>query len=251
MWKLVVIVGAVALLHFSLAKYPPPFKKSANPKREILEALGLWALLVVATTVALFSVPEEQITSPTVGFGLVVNLLLSPFWVFIPLYVVLRLNKWRWRELGFATPRSWLVTIFALLLFGYGGLHPLFTDPGREPLSAGLIVLALYQPAFTEELLFRGIIQGKFERAVGQGRALIYTALLFGSAHTVVNFFGAQWYAHGQSVGNALGLLVIQTLSGLIFGLIYMKSRSIFPSMAAHFFTDWRLGSIVRLLTGA
>jgi len=140
---------------------------------------------------------------------------------------------------------------YSLTLFAIALIVGAPAYPGREPLSAGLIVLALYQPAFTEELFFRGIIQGKFERAVGQGRALLYTALLFGSGHVVVNFFGPQWYAHGQSVANALGLLVIQAVSGLIFGLIYMKSRSLFPSMAAHFLTDWRLGSIVKLLTGA
>jgi len=218
--------------------------------REILEVLGLWGLLVAATTVALFTVPTEEITNPTVGVGIVMNLLLSPFWVFIPLFVVLRLNKWSWREIGFAKPRSVVVTVFALLLFGWAGMDSIWTDPSREPLSAGLILLALYQPGFTEELLFRGIIQGKLERAVGQGRALVFTAVLFGLAHTMVNFFGAQWYAHGQSIGNSIGLLVVQTLAGLIFGLIYMKSRSIFPSMAAHFFTDWRLGSIVKLVMG-
>ena len=49
-------------------------------------------------------------------------------------------------------------------------------------------------------------------------------------------------------IGNAIGLLTMQILSGWIYGIIYMKSRSLLPGFLAHFFTDWRLGSIIKLL---
>ena len=76
----------------------------------------------------------------------------------------------------------------------------------------------------------------------------IYSGILFGLAHVAPNLMGAQWYDYGQNIGNIIILLIQQILSGWIFGIIYMKSRSLLPGFLAHFFTDWRLGSIIKLL---
>ena len=248
MWDLILVVGLLALLHFALGKYPRPLPASKDRRRELLEVLVLWALLVFATTIALFVIPEGEIVNPSFGGQLIGNLLLSPFWVVIPLYLVLRVSGWTWRELGFRAPRSAVVTAFALALFGYVGLEPLFSGSDREPIAPGFLLLAVYQPVFTEELFFSGIIQGKLERALGQVRAWLWSGILFGLAHVSVNLFGAQWFDHGQDLGNAVGLLIMQILAGWIYGLIYMKTRSLLPGTAAHFMTDWRLGSLVMLL---
>ena len=248
MVDLLIIIAIVLLLHFVIGKYPEPLPRSENPRREVWEALGLWGLLVFVTTVTVFIVPVEEFTDPTVRVTFLGNLALSPFWVIIPVVFVLRVNKWIGKDLGFAKPRSWAVLISALLLFGFAGTQSLFSDPSRTPLGVPFILMALYQPAFTEELFFRSIIQGKLERALGQNKAWIFSGILFGLAHVSVNFFGAQWYGYGASIGNAIGLLIQQIFSGWIFGIIYMKSRSLLPSFLAHFFTDWRLGSIIKLL---
>ncbi len=248
MVDLLIIIVIVLLLHFVIGKYPEPLPRSENPKKEIWQALGLWGLLVLITTGAVFLIPVEEFTAPTVKVTFLGNLALSPFWVIIPVIFVLRVNKWTVKDLGFAKPRSWIVLIFGLLLFGFAGTQSLFSGPSRTPMGVPFILMALYQPAFTEELFFRGIIQGKLERALGQNKAWIYSGILFGLAHVSVNFFGTQWYGHGADIGNAIGLLIQQILSGWIYGIIYMKSRSLVPSFLAHFFTDWRLGSIIKLL---
>jgi membrane protease YdiL (CAAX protease family) len=175
-------------------------------------------------------------------------LALSPFIFVIPLLYVLRVDKWTSKDLGFTKPRSWAVLVFALLLFGYAGTQSLFTDPSRAPLSLPLVLIALFQPALTEELLFRGIIQRKLERALGQNKGWIYSGILFGLAHIAPDLMGAQWYDYGQNIGNMIGLLIQQIIVGWIFGIIYTKSKSLLPGFLAHFFTDWRLGSIVKLL---
>jgi membrane protease YdiL (CAAX protease family) len=69
--------------------------------------------------------------------------------------------------------------------------------------------------------------------------------------HASVNFFGQQWYRHGESVINAVILLLLQTLAGWVFGIMYMKSRSLLPSFMAHYFADGRLASILYYIAAA
>jgi membrane protease YdiL (CAAX protease family) len=108
-----------------------------------------------------------------------------------------------------------------------------------------MVTYSLYQPTFFEELFFRGVLQGKLERALRQNRAWIFSGILFGFAHLSVNLIGPLWTG---SIPAALLLLLKQTISGWIFGIIYMKTRSLLPSMVAHFAADGRLATILYLL---
>ncbi len=248
MFELLLLLAIVAILHFVIGKYPEPLPRSENPKKEVWEAIGFSALVSIAVTVLLYLIPAEVIINKTPLVEFLGSLALSPFIFVIPLVYVLRVDKWTSKDLGFTKPRSWPVMVFALLLFGYVGIQSLFSDPSRAPLGAPFILIALFQPALTEELLFRGIIQGKLERALGQNRAWIYSGILFGLVHIAPDLMGSQWYEHGQDIGNMIGLLIQQIIAGWIYGIIYMKSRSLLPSFLAHFFTDWRLGSIIKLI---
>ncbi len=233
------------LLRFVIGKFPAPLPESKDRNREIWEALGLWAILLIAVTIAVFTVPESELVAPSFTGVVKINLVLSPFWILIPLFVVLQVNKWTSKDLGFTMPRSRSVTIFTLMVFGFSGIFPLFNSSGFKPLPVWLVLMSLYQPAFTEEFFFRGVIQGKFERALGQNKAWFYSGILFGLLHAAPNFIGQQWYAHGESIVNALVLLVLQIIAGWIFGIIYMKSRSLLPSILGHYLTDGRLASII------
>jgi membrane protease YdiL (CAAX protease family) len=95
------------------------------------------------------------------------------------------------------------------------------------------------------------VIQGKLERALGQNKAWFYSGILFGLIHASVNFLGQQWYRHGECAINAVILLLLQTVAGWVFGIIYMKSRSLLPSFLAHYFADGRLASIFYYIAAA
>ena len=139
---------------------------------------------------------------------------------------------------------------FALMLFAVAGVLPVIGS-GAEPIPWVFLAIAIYQPAFIEEFFFRVILQGKLERVVGPKRAWVWSGLLFGLAHAPVDFFGQQFYANGESYVNATLLLITQIIAGWIFGLIYAKTRSIYPGVLAHFMTDGRLGSVLlHLLPG-
>ena len=237
-------LGIFLLLRFVVGKYPDPLPESKDRKRDILESIALWAAVSIAVTIAVFVIPENELINPTLQVVLKSNLLLSPFWILIPLFVVLKINKWGAKDLGFTKPRSRPVTIFAIAIMVLLGVLQ-FIDPGFGPMPSWLVVMSLYQPAITEEFLFRGVIQGKLERALGQNKAWFYSGILFGLMHASLNFFGRQWYLHGESALNAVVLLLVQTIAGWSFGIMYMKSRSLWPSTIAHFLTDGRLASIL------
>jgi membrane protease YdiL (CAAX protease family) len=237
-------LGTFLILHFVIGKYPTPLPGSKDRRREIWEALVLWAILVIAITIAVLIIPQSELIAPTFRVVSITNLALFPFWIAIPLLFVLLVNKWTAKSMGFSMPRSRSVTIFSIAVMALIGILSFF-EPGFEPLPVWLVLMSLYQPAFTEEFFFRGIIQGKLERALGQNKAWFFSGILFGLMHTSVNFFGQQWYRHGGNITNALLLLGIQTLFGWIFGIMYMKSRSLLPSFVAHYLVDGRLASII------
>ena len=160
------------------------------------------------------------------------------------------MNKWTAKDLGFSMPGSRSVTIFSIGVMALIGVVGFF-EPGFKPLTAWFVLMSLYQPAFTEEFFFRGVIQGKLERALGQNKAWFFSGILFGLMHTSVNLFGQQWYRYGENMINALVLLLIQTLFVWIFGTMYMKSRSLLPSYVAHYLIDGRSASIIYYVTSA
>jgi len=239
---------AFLLLHFVIGKYPDPLPLSKNRRREILETLVIWAVMVVATTALIFWVPPDQLAAPTPRFVATALLVLFVPYPLLPVLFVLRVNKWTAKDLGFAMPRSRSVTIFAIVFFAIGGIVPFIISSGFEPITAPHLLLALYSPAFLEELFFRGIIQGKLERALGQNRAWFYSGILFGLAHFSSNFFGPLWYSKGENITGALLLLMQQTIFGWVFGVIYAKTRSLLPTMVGHYLLDGRLGLILRLI---
>ncbi len=71
-------------------------------------------------------------------------------------------------------------------------------------------------PAACEELAFRGFILSGFRRLGGKRRAIVYSAILFGIAHGILQ----------QSL--------IATLVGVVLGYLAVQGGSILPCMAFH-----------------
>jgi sodium transport system permease protein len=84
------------------------------------------------------------------------------------------------------------------------------------PLWQLLLVLGLL-PAVCEELTFRGFILSGLGRLGHKGRAIVYSAVLFGLAHAILQ----------QSL--------IACLVGVVIGVVAVQSGSILPGMLFHF----------------
>jgi sodium transport system permease protein len=89
-------------------------------------------------------------------------------------------------------------------------------------LGMAVIVFALV-PAVCEELAFRGFILSGLERQHRTRSAVLLSALMFGFLHVLMSLF--------QQLFNA-------TLLGIVLGLLAVRSRSILPGIAFHFFNN-------------
>jgi len=119
------------------------------------------------------------------------------------------------------------------------GIPDQFTSIGQELFTAStpreflwLSFVIGVTPAICEETFFRGYVQRTFERRLGW-KSVIVTGVFFGLFHM-------------QPVG-----LFTLALIGVVLGYFYYRSKSLFPSMAAHFTNNfiavWSLYSGAKL----
>lgn len=240
--RLVIPLVIFFILHRWIGKYPTPLPLSKDRKREILETIALWVFSVVVATMFLLSRTPDELAAPSNELWGLMSLVASVPYIVVPLLFVLLVKKWTAKDLGFSMPSARSVTIFAIAVYAFLGIIPIFI-PDMEPIPVSDLLFALYVTAFVEEFFFRAIIQGKLERALGQNKAWFYSGILFGLAHLTTNIF-----VRGLDIGPGVFMLVGQIIAGWIFGIIYMKTRSLLPSFVAHYVTDFRLGSIIARL---
>jgi len=151
-------------------------------------------------------------------------------------------------SLGLARPRSaaWLLrwtavavvvgyvaAVSAMLLATQGlGWAPMQASrfagvAGSLPMLLGMLLVSWTTAAFGEELLFRGFVQSRLQALFGERRfagllAAVLQALLFGLCH---------------AYQGPTGVLVTGAL-GLMFGLVMLRTRSLWPLVIAHGLID-------------
>jgi membrane protease YdiL (CAAX protease family) len=254
-WRVTYCVGlglVVYLLHRAVGSYPEQLPSADNPRRETLQALLLWGIAVV------FPISMTYIVSPWLSEvvadatlrELCRTLLLSLPYVALPLFIVLRINRWTAKDIGFTwRVQSGSVATFAVI-FGLvtGGIAFITSQAvvSMEPLPVGVLLLLLYSNSFIEEFYHRGVVQSKLERAVGQKKAILLGGVLFGLTHVVFDVSSLL-----ESEGALVVFLTVltQTIAGWLLGIIYMKTRSLWPGILCHYLGNW-LPSILTGLLG-
>ncbi len=225
---------------------PAPETGAAWGLSDILWAIAAIVGIVIVASIPIFVVAiaiaggsDKVDTSPN---ALAVELLASAVFQVSALgaawYFGLRKYHLDWAALGFRKPeRGWpwlpfTLTMGALfIVFVYGiilsiaGVKPNTDLPDAVynhflPLSIALALTILVAPMI-EETFFRGFVFGGLMRRWGPVWGALGSGLLFGIAH----------------LGNAGYFYVVPPIIGIgvLFAWSYRYSRSIFPSMAAHF----------------
>jgi sodium transport system permease protein len=87
---------------------------------------------------------------------------------------------------------------------------------GHIPTFSELLILMAVIPAVCEELAFRGFILSGLRRLGHPARAIVYSALLFGLTHSI------------------LQQQMVAVLLGLVLGLIAVRTESILPGIVFH-----------------
>lgn len=162
-------------------------------------------------------------------------------------YVAVRGTPRRYVKLRRPTRRDagWIVAIpLALALLGTG-FDPVLASVGLLPGGAGadgfpVDVLArpwLWPVVFVawfllaapgEELLFRGVIQGRLGETFDAARAVGLAAVLFALAHVLLGFVTGR--ADGAIAANAVETFA----SGLVFGAAYERTDNLVVPAVAH-----------------
>lgn len=239
------------VVHRWIGPYPAPLPRSRDRGRELREVALLWLVAVAVPIVRIHAVTpwlERVLADRTLRELVNVPLLSLPYLV-LPLALTVGRNGWSAADLGLTwRVKSRGVAAFAVAFGVLSGCVPLLTGQavmGFDPLPAGEFLLLIYTNSFLEELYHRGVIQSKLERALGQGRAVLWGGILFGLTH--VAFDISRLLATQGVIAVALAVL-LQSMAGWLFGIIYMKTRSLWPGIVCHYTINWLSAILAGLL---
>jgi len=197
-------------------------------------ALVVWLLI---TTSNPFNVRASSGLVGAVGGG--------PQWgIFLAaLFLVVLAWLCRWRDLGFNRPapaRSllllWLPAIYLLIFVG------LDVTAGPPPaVTVGFLLVNVTLAAFSEEMMFRGVLFTALRTRLNIGPAVGISSVLFGCAHLLnVTMLGNPELAAAQAVAAAM--------SGVVFVAIRLRTGSLIPAIAYHALWDFTsLMAVARL----
>ena len=150
------------------------------------------------------------------------------------------LSKTPWREIGYARPANWIVTILIGIVVGISFkllmkavvMPILRADPvnhtynflfGNDALLPAAI-WSMLVAGFGEETVFRGFMFERLEKLWGGAGAskiyiVIFTSVLFGLSH----YYNQGWPGVEQA-----------SITGLVFGIIFASTKNIWMVMIAH-----------------
>lgn len=184
------------------------------------------------------------------GFGplgiVAIAVILAGNAIVLPLSAVLvlvwvRLSHTPWRDIGYARPRSWVLTIAGGVVFGVAFkllmkaiVMPLLgADPvnhayhylaGNRAALPGAVYAMVVGAGFGEETVFRGWMFERFGKLFGRG---VWASGLIVALTSV--WFGLDHYAMQGLAGAEQATIV-----GLVFGTIMATTRKIWLLMVAH-----------------
>ena len=185
----------------------------------LFSAIALWI-------VNLTQVPANNLKAMQGNLAYTVLMVLPyvlAYWVLVRLIERRPVSELGWRKL----PHLLLGLLAALLLFGLltlqlwsAGAYSI-TGIGDAPLWS-LFLLTAVMPGITEEIVSRGILFRLTEEGLGTWVALVVSALFFGFMHA------------GNPGATAWSSVAISIEAGLLFGLLYHVTRSLWWCIGLH-----------------
>ncbi|MHA2338896.1 MAG: CPBP family intramembrane glutamic endopeptidase [Candidatus Hodarchaeales archaeon] len=236
----------VWLIHKKVGEYPDPLPLSKHPRREIRDVFLFYIIALifyVIITAVIFSVFSSQITTDRYAIepAIFLTLTLTLPLLIIPFVYVRRVNSWNIEDMGLTTKvqniNVIVVAIIGTLILNIVAL--MFGKPLPVPLL--FLLLAMYFNIFLEEFFYRGVIQSKLERILGQNKAWFYGGILFGLVHIFSDYFIP--FLNGEEIHSVLvsgtGELIFQIVNGWFLGILYMKTRNLIPGIIVHFIANY------------
>jgi membrane protease YdiL (CAAX protease family) len=242
-----ILIAVYALIIHRMTPAVPAVEPVKRPRLELSLALGLLALTLVVQLIDFGVWQAQPVYGWVRGFfadiyrGIDTLAIPAPFgeemfWAvsttikqLIPTLLVFLLLGYGRRGMGLAQPHWKLSGV----LLGITAAFGLFTGVLlRAPLPEVLVLygIGIFINALPEELFFRGMLLPRLEKLFANPlNALMISAVLFNLIHVPIEL------NHGETLIRAL-LNVFSTAypSGLIWGYLYLRTRSILPGMLWH-----------------
>jgi len=92
-------------------------------------------------------------------------------------------------------------------------------------------------PSIFEEVAFRGVVLSVFLTRYSKPKAILFSTLGFGAMH-LLNLAG------GRELVWVLGQLIWSAIFGLFYGVLVLKSNSLWPAMLVHYLGNFFIGSL-------
>ena len=250
---LLLLVFIVWLMHAKIGEYPEPLPLSENPKKEIKEALVFYVIfvivLIIAVIVGIYFMLFSSGPYTLEGALLAIVFFTIPSFLLPAIYVI-RVSKWNSKDLGLTTEIQQPIIFYFMIVVVIISTIWRFIMGTPTPLPLLVLLLNIYANAFLEEFLFRGIIQSKFERAMGQVKAWKWASIIFGLAYIPINFVIPIILGVDIATTIIIGcfLLAGQILSGFMFGILYTKTRNLITCIIIHYFSNFLAIIIVSII---
>lgn len=224
---------AILYLINKLGKNPTPLLRSEKPKKDLIE-VGVFTLIV-----ALYLTLKIFVLNP-IGFSFSISIGMSTIiFLIIPLMYTRYRDQWTWKDFGINSKvKNWYVVIASIIYFTLLGFQIIVET------SWYFLIIFFYSNVFLEEFLFRGVIQSKIEKALGQNKAVFLQGVLFMLIHApkYIQEFSVEgdfaWF---------LSRFILQFFNGYLFGLIYLKTRNLWISVICHYLNNF-IGAIIYII---
>lgn len=219
---------------------PAPRDRLIDRYRILIAGLTLVAWMLLTTSNP-FNVHSSS--------GLIGALTDGPQWgiLLAALFVTGLAAVCRWGDLGLRLPISarsllllWLPAIYVLVFVA------LDVVAGPPPVSmVAFLALNIAVGAFSEEMMFRGVVLGALRTRLRPVTAIAISCALFGLAHLVnAAVFGSLPLAAAQAVAAAM--------SGVVFTALRLRTGSLIPAIIYHALWDFcSLMAVARILSSS
>jgi membrane protease YdiL (CAAX protease family) len=145
-------------------------------------------------------------------------------------YVILALSQ---------AAASFVYRLFEGQLINWWFFRQVFDLSGDLPPDSPSLLVSI--PSIFEEVAFRGIVLTVFLRVYSERKSIVFSSIGFGLTH-VLNL------AMGRELVWVMGQVVWAFAIGLFYGYVFVRTRSLLPSMIVHYLGNVFIGSLTGYL---
>lgn len=251
--NLVLLIAYVSVIHFATAgrtMVASPLQRPNGRSRDVGLAITVAVMQMTAATVVWFVILPHGAPGalaaylrsaglPSLIAGRAVNAILTVALQLVPTAVAVAVFRVGLRDVGLTLGSRDLLLglVLSAMAVGVGiGAAAAGTEPGLlwqsvpAPIVAAVIALQSLVNGVPEEFAFRGVIFGRLMPWLGRpGNSLVVSTMAWGLLH--VPFFVAGSHI---PLWLAIPIGLFGTIQGLVFGYLFYRTRSIWPSAIWH-----------------